>query len=177
MISKEYYKILDTTNNEIKKEKPSTKIKRRQYTLEDKMNIINQYKSIKQKFPQKGLKKIANELNIDDHTLREWRQLKDFINTEKNKRLKYRLVGGGRNPQTLNIENNLLIWISEMRRLDICINTNQIIYKALELDSTLKNKSYNALLCWCYDFLKRNLLSIRKTTNVGQKLKANSFEE
>ena len=141
------------------------------------MNIINRYKSIKQKFPEKGLKKIANELNIDDHTLREWIQLIDFINTEKNKRLKYRLVGGGRNPQTLNIENNLLIWISEMRRLDICINTNQIIYKDLELDSKLKNKSYNALLCWCYDFLKRNLLSIRKTTNVGQKLKANSFEE
>ena len=64
-----------------------------------------------------------------------------------------------------------------MRRLDICINTKQIIYKALELDSTLKNKSYNALLCWCYDFLKRNFLSIWKTTHVGQKLKANSFEE
>lgn len=101
--------------------------------------------------------------------------MKDFINTEKNKRLKYRLVGGGRNPQTLNIENNLLIWISEMRRLYICINTNLIIYKAL--DSSLKNKSYNALLCWCYGFLKRNFLSTRKITHIGQKLKVNSIEE
>ena len=60
---------------------------------------------------------------------------------EKKKRYKYRLVCGWRNPQTLNLENNLLIWMNEMRRLEICINTNQIIYKALELAPILKNKS------------------------------------
>ena len=44
---------------------------------------------------------------------------------------------------------------SEIKRLDICINTNQIIYKAIELDPNLKNKNHNDLLYWCYDFLKR----------------------
>ena len=55
---------------------------------------------------------------------------------------KFNLEGAGRIPDTIDIEEDLIKWVEEQRRLEIAINTNEIIYKAIELDSSLKDKSY-----------------------------------
>ena len=47
-----------------------------------------------------------------------------------NKKYKSRLEGGGRLPSTLGIEENLIKWISEQRRLGIGITTQEIINKS-----------------------------------------------
>ena len=64
-----------------------------------------------------------------------------------------------------------------MRKLGIAINTGNIIIKAINLYPDFKHKNYNALLTWCYRFLKRNNFSIRQTTHLGQDLKKKSKEE
>ena len=91
-------------------------------------------------FLDKGITKMI-KITYRDHSLREWLDEKDFINNEK-KLEKNRQEGGGGNPQTFTIEIDLIKWISEMRRPDICINTSKIIYKAIELYTNLKSKTY-----------------------------------
>jgi len=52
--------------------------------------------------------------------------------------LEKNLEGAGRNPSTLNIEDDLLKWIGEQSRLEIAISTNEIIEKLLEMDTNKK---------------------------------------
>jgi len=54
---------------------------------------------------------------------------------------KYHLEGEGNIPDTIKIEKQLIKWVEEQRRLEIDINTNEIINKAIELDNTLSDKS------------------------------------
>ncbi len=91
------------------------------------------YKEIKNKFPKKGLRTIANELNIPLSSLQKWIKQISFLEDTKGGSHKYRLEGGRRNPNTLSLEYDLIIWISEQRRLEIPINTNTIILKLLEI--------------------------------------------
>jgi hypothetical protein len=63
-----------------------------------------------------------------------------------------------------------------MRKLGIALNSTEIILKAIELFKDFEDKNYNALLSWCYSFLKRNNYSIRHITHSGQKLKNDSKE-
>ena len=55
-----------------------------------------------------------------------------------NNKYKSRLEGGGRLPSTLGIEENLIKWISEQRRLGIGITIQEIINKSCELDPKIK---------------------------------------
>ena len=128
------------------------------------------YKEIKNKFRKKGLRAIANELNIPLSSLQEWIIQISFLEETKGGSHKYRLRGGGRNPNTLSLEDELIIWKSEQRRLGIPINTNTIILKLLEKD----NKT---LLICCLCFLARYSFSIRNVTHVGQKLKLNAKQQ
>lgn len=66
-----------------------------------------------------------------------------------------RLPGGGRKPQTLEYENELLISIKHLRSLNIPITSTIIIIEAIKIIPAFKNKSYNALHCWFFDFIKR----------------------
>ena len=80
-------------------------------------------------------------------------------------------------PETIEIEEKLIKWIEEQRRLEIAINSNKIISMAKELDKSLENKSFNTLHKWCYRFLGRYCYLIRRTTHLGQKIKENSPSE
>ena len=64
----------------------------------------------------------------------EWIKQIDFLSETISAGKKYRLEGAGRNPSTLNIEDDLLKWIGEQRRLEISISTNEIIAKLLKMD-------------------------------------------
>ena len=90
---------------------------------------------------------------------------------------KKNLPGAGRIPETIKIEEILIKWIEEQRRLEIAINSNEIIIKAIEFDKSLENKSFNTLHRWWYRFLGRYCYSNRRTTHIGQKLKENSTSE
>ena len=77
----------------------------------------------------------------------EWIKQKDFLSETISAGKKYRLEGAERNPSTLNIEDDLLKWIEEQRRLEIAISTNEIIAKLLEMD--LKKKIILFIHCRC----------------------------
>jgi len=71
---------------------------------------------------------------------------------------KCRLEGGERNPSTLLLEDTLIKWVAEQRRMEIRLTNNEIIYKLLELDPNQNKRSYHPLQVWCYAFFKEIFL-------------------
>ena len=94
-----------------------------------------------------------------------------------NKKYKSRLERGGRLPSTLGIEENLIKWISEQRRLGIGITIKEIINKSCELDPKQKDKSPSSLEHWCLAFLRRYSYSLRTAIHIEKKLKECSLSD
>ena len=82
----------------------------------------------------------------------EWIKEIDFIYKINLSGKKYRFEGVGRNPSTLNIEDDFLKWILEQRYLKIVISTNEIIAKLLEMEPHKKANSFHSLKAWYYRF-------------------------
>ena len=123
---------------------------RKQLTLEEKKEYIKNYEDIKNKNLQKAIRDIAAELNLSYSSLREWIKQKLLILENKCKRNKYLLEGVVNIPNTIGIEEELIKWLEEQKRLEIGLTTNEIINKSLELYPENKNKSYSALHMWCF---------------------------
>ena len=151
------------------------KIQRKTYTITEQISYVEKYKELKKIYQKRGYLFISEELDISKNCLKEW-----ILQSEDFKELKYKtktflLKGGWKNPQTIEIENELIKWLEELRKLDICFTSPELFYKAKELDNTLEKKYFNALNCWFYDFLKRYSYSIRRTAHLGQKLRDNKL--
>ena len=148
--------------------------KRKKYTLYEKKQLVERYKSIKLSDPNRGIRSIAAELEVPRSCLQDWTKkykcFKDKLDLEN----KYRLEGAGRNPDTINIEEILIKWVCELRRLNIALSTDEIILKLMELDQKQVNKSFRVLQVWCLSFLKRYSFCIKRSSVVGQKLKENN---
>ena len=113
----------DSDNTE---ELTSIKLKRKKYTLAGKKTFVDRYKKIKANFPQRGIRSIANELDVPKSSLIEWIKQIPFIDETISTTKKYPLEGGGRNPNTMDLEEDLIKWVSEQRRLEIWIKSSEI---------------------------------------------------
>jgi len=74
---------------------------------------------------------ISNELDIPKSCLLEWINQYDYLKNLKGSNSKFNLESADRIPGTINIDEKLIIWLEEQRRLEIAINSNEIIYKAI----------------------------------------------
>ena len=106
-------------------------------------------------------------MNVPRSSIYDWINQEKFLLEKTNKKESYRLEGGGRIPNTLEIEDQLLNWICEQLRLNIALSSKEIINKAQELKPELLNKNYNTIHCWYCSFLKRYGFCVRSPTHVG----------
>ena len=113
---------------------------RKQYSLAEKKSYVKKYYDFKEEFPNKGIRPIAKILGIPFSCLQEWIKQYQFIELTTNKKGKFRLEGAGRIPSTLPIEDELMKWVSEQRRCEIGITTEEIINKSKELHENQKKK-------------------------------------
>ena len=74
---------------------------------------------------------ISNELDIPKSCFLEWINQYDYLKNLKGSNSKFNLEGADRIPGTINIDEELIIWLEEQRRLEIAINSNEIINKAI----------------------------------------------
>jgi hypothetical protein len=74
------------------------------------------------------------------------------------------------------MEPEIRDWISYNRDLGNPVTVWEIILKLTKLDESYKSKSVNALRKWCYKFLKRSMLTLRKSSHVGQSLPENAYQ-
>ena len=149
-----FRKHIRTTSSLIKKnilssdseDESSHIIKRNRYTLTKKKNFVERYKEIKKYYPKKGLQTIANELHIPRNCLKEWLKQIEYIENTPCKSTRKNLEGGGRYPETIEIEDTFIKWVAEQRKLENPISTNEIIYKVIELDKKQKDKKLTFLI-------------------------------
>lgn len=87
-----------------------------------------------------------------------------ILKDKNNKINTYRLDGAGRIPDTIDIENKLLLWIGDQLRMNIGIGANEIIHKPQELFPFFKDKNYYILLTYFRRFIERYGYCIRSTT-------------
>ena len=158
-------------NKENMETKPQSQNKRKKYSLLEKKQLVEKYKSIKLSDPNRGIRSIASELAVPRSCLQEWckkyKCFKDKLDLEN----KYRLEGAGRNPHTMTVEEILIKWVCEYQRLDIALSTDEIILKLIELDKKQAIKSFRVLQIWSLSFLKRYSFCITRDSVIGQKLK------
>ncbi len=140
------------------------------YTIEQKIKIVNEIE-------KSSINAINKKYGIDKKCLRDWRDNKDKLLATSNKRNKYRLGHSGVKPIAYEFEETILNWINHSRLLGIGITIKSVIAYTITLCPSLKEKSYLQLYKWFQRFKKRNNISIRRATHLGQKLKQTAVEE
>ena len=105
-----------------------TTVKRQSYTVSDKLRII-------QFAEQHGNHAAKHEFGVSESNVRLWRKSKE--NLEKMPRLKR--ANRGKKAAWLELEVDLLAWITEKRNNGLAILPSIVRLKALEL---AKNKKY-----------------------------------
>lgn len=134
--------------------------KRKSYTADFKLQVIKYAK-------ENGNRAAGREFSVGETSVREWR--KDETELESmNPRKRARRGGKARWP---HLEANLVKWILAQRENNRAVSTVAIKAKARLLASEMKlddfkGGSYN----WVYKFMRRNNLSMRARTTVGQRL-------
>ena len=74
-------------------------------------------------------------------------------------------------------EKEILSFIINTRKLNLPVTTKLVIAKITSLYKEFSEKSRNAKLMSIYRFLKRNNLSLRKSSHIGQPLNKNAKDE
>ena len=159
--------------SEEKETKKDIKLKRKQYTILEKLKAINMVKGA-ENYEKKTISEVSNIMNVPKSSIYDWIQQEKYLLEKTNKNYSYRLEGAGRMPDTLDIENELLKWIGEQLRLNKAITSTEIIMKAQELKPELIGKNHNTIYSWYCSFLKRYGYYIKCTTHIAKKLKENT---
>ena len=67
------------------------------------------------------------------------------------------------------MEDEIVVWIKELRAKRTAVWREDIAIKALEIDRRKGNIKFKATKPWVSKFLKRNNFSLRKVTKTGRK--------
>lgn len=99
--------------------------------------------------------------------MRLWRRQRDRLQQLP----KTKMAERGRSALFPNIEAELLNWVTERRLQGYGVSTAEIRITALKIaKKDPKARDFKASTDWCYSFLKRHNLSIRRRTHISQKL-------
>jgi transposase-like protein len=138
---------------------PMRKRKRQSYTAEFKQSVVKHAE-------ENGNREAGRIFEVDEKSVRQWRQKKDELSlTPRSKRA--RRSGITKWPK---LEDELKQWINGQRESGRSVSTVMIRLKAQSLSKQLKCENFIGGPSWCYRFMKRNGLSVRNRTTVGQAL-------
>ena len=129
------------------------KIKHNSYSIELKLKIIKYAK-------EKGIHDAKRHYEILRKCIREWIKQKKELEDKVNKRFKYRLDGGGKKPEIIDVEPQIVQYIISMNKEGINIYISNIIAELIRLKPEYSLKNYNNLEHWCHNFRKRNVICL-----------------
>ena len=142
------------------------------YTLDFKLSAIAYAEA-------HGNRSSARKFDVDVKRIREWKKGKTAI-ADKQKAAtgrgsRKRIDGGGKKPKDVNLEENLMEWVSQRRENKLRVSRKLIMFKARALhkervgeDSVEKNV-FVASRGWLENFMRRYGLSLRRRTTTIQK--------
>ena len=129
------------------------------HTIKQKIFILNLLNKGKSKH------EIEKEFGITRQFLRDWGEREEDLRKMIYKEKRNNLTGEGHPSQSKDIENNILEWIYQLYDQVLAFTTHEGINNTLTLSHEMKNKSYHALIIWCFRFMKRNSPTIRIPTH------------
>ena len=115
-----------------------------------------------------GNRAAGKKFAVDESCVRRWRiQREKLAKTPKFKRANRSGV-----PAFPDLEKELACWIKEKRQGGFGVSTNVICLKAKQIaqKSGMQEGKFRASKSWCYHFMERHGLFIRRRTTVAQKL-------
>ena len=145
---------------------PSLKRARQSFTFEYKLKVIARADAI-------GNRAAAREFEIDESMIRYWRKKKDVM-TKLPKRQRTCRTGIAKFPA---LERTLKEWIISQRQNSRAVTTVMTRLTAKELAKQMNVAEFVGGPSWCSRFMRRNRLSVRSRTTVGQKLPDNWEEK
>lgn len=155
------------------------------YTIAFKLSMVESFEIAR----MEGVTRVVfcEEKNIPRPTLQNWERAKaklqhastrhrrqDEVTGPVPSRASQRTLGGsGRLADTASIEDALLLFIKDERRLEHTVTFDTVILAALELaPDIMQARSYKAQLSWCWRFLTRHSLTLRRISHSGRKTRA-----
>ena len=113
-----------------------------------------------------GNRAAGREFTIDESCIRQWRKQKSRLQAMPRKKQADR----GSAEKFAQIEEKVLEFVLERRRCGKSVSTSEIRVHAIKVAKSMKIKDFKASADWCYAFMRRKNLSIRRRTHISQKL-------
>ncbi len=133
--------------------------KRVSYTAEFKLKIVKYAE-------ENGNRQTAREFEIDEKNVRNWRNSNCVLEVMPlRKRARH-----GKHAFWPQLEVELKDWVLDIRKQKRKVITIGIRFKACQMAQEKGITSFKGGSNWCYKFMKRNGLSVRAVTSVGQPL-------
>ena len=105
--------------------------------------------------------------SVHERQVREWRLREDDLKKQKTTA---KAAGRGQRCRWPDLEKNMASWITAQQDAGRTGSTVAIRLKASVMAKEMGHRDFTSSPSWCFRFLKRNNLSIRARTDVGQKL-------
>ena len=115
-----------------------------------------------------GNREAGRRFDVSEANIRGWRKKKESLQKEKPTA---KASGRGRKAQHPELEKELVDIIAARRASGCAISTVEVRIIASQI---MKKKdphtNFKASACWCYKFMLRHHLSIRKRTSIAQRM-------
>lgn len=132
---------------------------RRAFTTKEKLAAIAFAES-------HGNRAAGREFTVDESCVRQWRRQKAKLQTMPTTKKADR----GSSEKFPTVEEHVLEWVLDRRRQGIAVSTVEIRLQSRLVAKKLKVKDFKGSADWCYAFMRRKNLSIRRRTHIAQKL-------
>jgi hypothetical protein len=140
---------------------------RKSYTSSDKLKIITYAEA-------DGNRAAGREYDVGESNIRLWRYQKERLQ----KLPRSKMAERGKTAQFPDLEIELVKWITDRRMQGYAISTAELKLKATHLArQSYTTANFRGSISWRYAFLKRHDLSIRRGTNIAQKLPSDYQEQ
>lgn len=135
--------------------------KRKTFTLEFKLNAV-EYAH------QTSITKAADHFGVNLSQISRWKSQEESMKKKGKKESK--VVKRNRSIQWPELEALLKTWIINRRKQGFVVSGSSILREARGQAVRMKLDSFKGSSFWIHSFMKRNKLSIRAVSSVGQKL-------
>lgn len=110
----------------------------------------------------------ARSVGVHQKMVSECVKQRPFLESDQTELSRCRMVGGGRNPIDMRLEQRLLTYVRNLRAAKQCVTYSMIQTKALALAVNLEIDDFRASIGFVQRFCRRNNLGLRKPTHQSQ---------
>lgn len=125
------------------------------YTVKQKIDIVMEA------IECKNFRATARKYNVENRSVHDW--MKNLVSLQEKALINPKALSwhNGMKRKNSNVEEKIIHWITEKINNGVCISTNHILQKALELEPLFFNGNDKRQQRWIYNFIKRANIVIK----------------